>query len=94
VNDERRLAEILFTDGFIDRLASIEEYWSRLGFPQRFDRLLDAIENDGIPLLQSFPAMGRRFVGALSEAYESRLVNDVLPAITRTDGPAQGELRE
>ncbi|SAL21658.1 hypothetical protein AWB74_00832 [Caballeronia arvi] len=94
MNDGRRPADILFTEGFIDRLASIEEYWNRIGFPQGFDRLLDAIENDAIPLLQSFPAMGRRFVGALSEACESRLVNDVLPAITRADGRAQGELRE
>ena len=94
VNDERRPAEILFTDGFIARLASIEEYWNRIAFPQGFDRLLDAIENDAIPLLPSFPAMGRRFLVALPETFEARIANAALSAMTQIEGPAREDLRE
>jgi plasmid stabilization system protein ParE len=60
VNDEVRRATIRISGDFDARITDIERYWNRVDRPESFERLAQAIETKVTPLLERFPAIGRR----------------------------------
>jgi plasmid stabilization system protein ParE len=60
VSDEVRRATIRISGDFDARIMDIERYWNRVDRPESFERLAQAIETKVTPLLERFPAIGRR----------------------------------
>jgi plasmid stabilization system protein ParE len=59
VNDEIRRATIRISGRFDARIADIERHYERMDRPESFRRLAVAL-NKVVPVLQRFPAIGRR----------------------------------
>lgn len=60
MSDEVRRATIRISGDFDARITDIERYWNRVDRPESFERLAQTIETKVTPMLERFPAIGRR----------------------------------
>jgi plasmid stabilization system protein ParE len=79
VSDEIRRATIRISSRFDARIMDIERHYERMDRPESFRRLAVALNTKVVPVLQRFPAIGRRVAdseqyGALHEFLFDRYI--------------------
>ncbi|WP_061179439.1 type II toxin-antitoxin system RelE/ParE family toxin [Caballeronia pedi] len=94
MNDECKRATIRISSDFDARLTDIERYWNRVNEPKSFLRLIEAIDKKVIPLLQRFPALGRRLLNSKPDTVDALLAIEEIAEMTKAGGVRQGELHE
>ena len=68
------LALVRYAHNFALNLESIESFWIENKFAQAYDRLLDALGDTVIPILQRHPRIGRPFMRRDVESVEAQAV--------------------
>ena len=87
------LANARYTENFALNLESIEAFWFENGFPNDYDRLLDALADVVLPNLQRHPGIGRPFLDRIVDSVEAeRLSERICSRLSARSGEAQ--LRE
>ncbi|BBU26978.1 hypothetical protein BTHE68_07120 [Burkholderia sp. THE68] len=78
---------------FAARLSDMERYWVRKDNLDGFVRILQSLEEEVVPLLQRFPALGRRFLNTRPDTVHALLAYEKLADATESASIA-AELRE
>ena len=67
----QKRASVELTDGFVERLNSIESFLTEAGAPAAYDDLLIALQEKVIPTLSRFPRIGRRYLDQPPQSVEA-----------------------
>jgi hypothetical protein len=92
VNEQPRRVQIVFSAAFEARLADIEQYWRRMDLPNSFVRLVRLLADKVVPVLERFPAIGRRVVNSMPDTVDALLMGEELAVEINRAG--NGDLHE